>query len=844
MKPKQTLTPKETANRQSINNFLLLLTLFFFSGAAALMYEVLWMKELGLLFGNTAYATTTTLAAVFLGLAVGGWVLGNRAAQIRNPLMAYGLLELALTICIAGYFFILDAYHQIYPFVFSKFGSSPSIFIAVKFSLAMLLLFPPAFFMGGTLPMVSQAAVRTVNLTARRVSVLYGVNTFGAALGAFLAGFYLPVWFGYEKSFFLAMSITFMVGLLAILFSRFAGSKPVARALTKSAIRSPTSPQLSLNAIYSLSFLSGAVTLGLQVLWTRMFSQVLQNSVYTFSAILVVFLLCLAVGAGVARRLINSSRAPITILFGLLTTSALLIVVSPFIFDFYTDGMKYLGSDEAWNSYVLSVLKLTFIVMGLAVIVLGTVFPFLIKLAEPFSDSAGRVVGKLFAINTLGAMVGSMLAGFLILDYIGLWAGIRLMGIVYLLAATHLFYRYCDLNPKLAAVPLASLVLVVSFLDTSRLPKVRIDPINEEESVLDVQEGSSGTVAVIRRKNQIKLKVNNYYTLGGTGSRELEALQGYLPLLLHPSPDTVFVLGLGTGITAGGALGMPLNRLVAAELLPEVIHASKNFFAKYNNNLFFDDRVSIVAEDARNYLAGTNEHFDVIIADLFVPWKAGAGSLYTIENYQSVRKRLQPGGLFMQWLPVYQLSKKEFLIIAKTMQAVFPQVTLWRGDFSTKNPALGLLGQMDVKPLSDNALFFTREKTEEEKHRVPILAHYAGNLNVLSDELSMLPLNSDDFPVIEYQVPITQRNNKADRNRWFVNERLIDFLKQLLKRSRVEDHYLSELPSGQIQLSRAGLHLQLAQFYKQKGKLNSAKEEIASYQKIIESLESSRSSLQ
>ncbi len=434
------------------------LLLFFFSGAVALVYEVLWMKELGLLFGNTAHAASATLGAMFLGLSLGGWVWGDRARKMDNPLLAYGLLELAVAISVAGYFFILDAYHQLYPVIFALFEPTRSVFVTVKFVLALFLLFPPAFFMGGTLPVMSQATIRSKALLGPRVAILYGVNTFGAALGAFLCGFYFPVWLGFEKSYFLAMGVTAGVGILAILLSRTHQARAAFEnnGLDKKVV--VPGKVLSMKALQCLALLSGIVTIGLQVLWTRMFAQVLQNSVYTFSAILVVFLLCLAAGAGFANRLSLLKISPLSILFALLTTGAVLVTTSPFVFNLWTDGLVNVGSGKDWDAYVLSVLGMAFAVMGLPVILLGAVFPFLAKLAEPYAESSGRVVGQLVAINTFGAMLGSIAAGFLILEFLGLWAGIRLMGIVYLLTAIHLFYRYCDLNPSHCRYPLRLLI--------------------------------------------------------------------------------------------------------------------------------------------------------------------------------------------------------------------------------------------------------------------------------------------------------------------------------------------------------------------------------------------------
>jgi spermidine synthase len=819
------------------------LLLFFLSGATALVYEVLWMKELGLLFGNTSYAAATTLAAFFLGMATGGWFWGQRAGRLKNPLSTYGLLELAVAVSVAGYFLMLDGYHQLYPALFERFGTDRWAFVAVKFGLAMLVLAPPAFFVGGTLPVISQYLVRERSSVGRNVALIYAVNTFGAALGALLAGFCLPLWLGFDQTYRMAMALSAAIGVTAILLARKQSVPPLMLAPARERSSDDTSVEsaLPLPLLRGLALLSGLVTLALQVLWTRMFAQVLQNSVYTFAVILVMFLLCLAFGATLANRLMRIRSQPVTTLFSLLTAGALLVSFSPFVFDLWTDGLHYIGGQSGWSSYILNVFATALVVMGPPLLVLGTIFPYLLKLAEPNVDSVGRMVGQLSALNTVGAIVGSLTAGFLILDWLGLWSGIRLMGILYLLAALYVTVCVRSNSPKRLAIPMVGIVLLVSLLDTTRLPLVRVDPVNEEEALLEVWEGSAATVAVVRRRDALKIKVNNYYTLGGSGSRELEALQGYLPVILHPRPRTVYMLGLGTGITAGAALHLPIERLVVTELIPEVLAASDKYFGPYNNNLFYDRRTEVIPEDGRNYLAGAREQFDVIVADLFVPWKAGTGSLYTVEHYRTVYDHLGNDGLFMQWLPAYQISQAEFAMIARSMLAVFPQVTLWRGDFSTRKPIIGLLGQTRRSPLSPDVLMFSMEAASEKEQRVPMLAHYIGNLDRLRDRFDAYPLNRDDRPVIEYWAPITQRQQKTNQSAWLTGERLIDLMAEIQAAvPPADDPFLQLLPARLQRLPEAGMLLHRSQVLKRQGRLTAAQEAYARYEAVLDAEADSR----
>ena len=700
--------------------YFLALGLFFVSGVSGLIYEVLWLKELGLLFGNSSQAMAATLAAFFTGLAVGGYHWGEKMAHQRQPLKIYALLELGVAVSALGYFLLLQAYAWMYPTLFAWFGDHRLLFVLVKFLLAIVILFPPAYCMGGTLPVLSHYVVRQHQQLGQKVSILYVVNTLGAVVGVVLASFYLPPVLGYLHSYFVAIGLTLAVALVAFWISTKQRDELIENRPEQLDIKI-TAQDINGADLKSLAFVSGVGMIALQVLWGRMFAQVLQNSVYTFAIILVVFLLCLVLGGIIARWLMTSRFDKQLVLFLLLSGGGLLVAITPFEFIYLTHNLRYLGRGEGWSDYLLLISFNAFVIMAPALCLLGTIFPFLLKLGEQQQVAVGRIVGQLVSINTGGAILGSILAGFVILDTLGLWAGIRLIAVIYVMCAWYWLGRSRFHHSRWVILPALSLVLLVSFLDVSRLPLVRVDPLIDKESLLELWEGSAGTVAVIRKQEHLKVKVNNHYTLGGTGSLEYERLQGYLPVLLHDAPESVYVLGLGSGITAGASLKFPIKSLTVTELVPEVIEASDKYFNDYTTGLFYDPRARVIAEDGRNYLRGTEQSFDVVISDLFVPWKAGVGGLYSLEHFQTIKQRLNDGGLFMQWLPTYQLAKADFDIIAKTMLEVFPQVTVWRGDFAARKPIIGLLGHKQVRPLSKSAWLFQNESDEPD--RVSLMAH-------------------------------------------------------------------------------------------------------------------------
>jgi len=570
---------------------LAVFTLFFASGLAGLVYEVLWMKELGLLFGNTAQAAATTLAAFFLGIASGGLVFGRISKHSDNPLKLYALLEAGVTVSALLYFVLLDLYHASYGFLFDGLHVHASLFVGIKFLLAIGILLPPAFFMGGTLPVMSQFLVRQRDRLGTTASSLYAVNTSGAALGALLAGFLLPRWLGFTNAYLVALAITASVAMLAWLIAR-----RLPTGVSRVEIPAEISPATTVDGlqpwqIRTLALLSGFITLGLEVLWTRMFSQVLQNSIYTFSAILVVFLLALAIGAMLARTLAGRHWAPLPVLAFLMLAGGLLVGASPLLFNAVTDGLTLFPGDKGWIHYITAVFTTTAVVILPAGILLGAVFPYLMKVAERMHLTPGQTIGDLAAANTFGAVLGSLAAGFILLDLFGLWRSLQLMAVAYLLLSLILTLRLQTNRLAWGGALAGCLVLLATALDATHLPMVTLDPDIKKEFLVEMYEGSGASVAVVTKYDSLRIKVNNYYGLGGSADHKNEERQSHLPLLIHPQAKSVFYLGMGTGITAGAALQHPgVERIVVTEILPDVVRATREHFGEWLHGLYQDPR--------------------------------------------------------------------------------------------------------------------------------------------------------------------------------------------------------------------------------------------------------------
>jgi spermidine synthase len=797
-----------------------LLVLLFLSGAAALVYEVLWLKELGLVFGNTAHAAATTLAVFFLGTAAGAWAFGRRAERLRRPLRGYALLEWGVAGSALLYFALAPAFRWLYAAAYPVVGGHPLATTLLKLLLAVGVLFLPAFFMGGTLPVLGQHLVRRKGELGRTGAALYLVNTAGAAIGALLAGFVLPARLGFRGSYLAAIAASVAVGLAAwvlggraapagdVVPPRAAGPDPPAGG------GAPGAPAVTARAIRVLAFASGFLALSLEVLWTRMFAQVLQNSVYSFAVILVTFLVSLAAGSGVASVLCRApAMRPSRVLAGLGVVSWVLVTASTPLLVGRTGGLDAVPAGGGFAGYVARIFGLAAVVMLPPGIAVGTVYPYLLKAAERIPRAPGRTLGNLAAINAVGGILGALGSGFVLLPALGLWASVHLVAAGYLAAAG---IARGAIAPFGAA---ATIVVALAGFAAARvalpdLPVVHL-ATGEGEVLVESWEGRHGIVAVTGVGEARTLRVDNHYALGGTAARESERRQAQIPLFVLPPPESVFFLGMGTGITAGAALDFPVKRVVTCELVPEVVVAARRHFADLAGGLFRDPRSVIVVDDGRHFLTATRERFDVVISDLFVPWHAGTGSLYTRDHFAICRSRLTDGGCFVLWVPACQLSRAGFDVLARTVLDVFPHVTAWRGEFAPGWPTLGLLcraeaTRIDPAQARRNVARVVPDPRPGRVGEAPFLPwmSYAGNLGECRRLFDGAAIDTDDRPVLEYLAPRTQQRADSREVAWLRGGEMLALLRELFAQTPPEqDPFLADASPEQVEYVRAGLQL-------------------------------------
>lgn len=747
-------------------NRTLALLLFLASGAAGMVYEISWARQFGNVFGHTAYTGGMVLSSFLGGMAIGYWL----AAKYRgrwHPLVAYGALELiaALWACAAPT--VLEFGSQT---ALGSLDPGPlSLYSAARVLFCFLLLLPTTAALGGTWPMMAALLSPPDAPSPGSLSFGYAVNTAGAMIGSVLATACLLVVVGVTKSSYLAAAVSAACGLFAIALGSAvrtgAGdtySRDVGFADQSNSILVRTADPTVSVAWWLMSAVSGFSILALEVLYLRLFSLVFHNSSYTFGLVVTVFLFALALGSAVAGILSKVARAPVVIAWAC-AIGGLAIAVSVATFTLQTN-FHYFAAGHDFQTYLLAALTFVATVVLLPVTALGVILPTTWRALEPARLSERQIAG-LTATSTLAGAVGSLAPSFL-LPALGLWGSFAALVASYLMIAAGLLLT----RRAYWQLLLFALVGFVA-LQFNRATMSRAVTLQPGDKLLERWESAYGWIDAVELGDGSRyVRQNLHYGFGSSrGSVQRDYRQGHLPILLRGRARDVLFLGMGTGQTAAAALRHnELRSIVVVELIPEAVEAAR-YLRATNRNLEEDPRVEIQANDARRYLTGSGRQFDVIVSDLFVPWESHTGYLYTVEHYRAGQASLRPGGMFCQWLPVYQMGPGEFELIANSFQSVFPHTLLWWVRTNANSPVLGLIGA--AEPIRFSETLAARGIEEWHPHSGQqdewladgnaILSYYVGDWQRAPGSL----LNTDEHPRVEFSAPIAHVDDRKLRGR-------------------------------------------------------------------------------
>jgi spermidine synthase len=674
-----------------MNRSPLVYFLFFLSGISGLVYEIVWTRMLTLTFGHTVFSASIVLCAFMAGLGLGSYLWGHWADTERDPLLVYGKIEILIAVIGSILSIILANFGPIYSWLHVFIPEISLLQNIVKAVLAFGMVMLPAMLMGATLPIVGKYYVADDKKIGTQIGLLYAINTFGAALGCILTGFILIPILGVLQAVLFAACINLLVGLGAVRV--YQEANPEIKIDFKLPL--PSIPKLEsdkeANVWLVVSFISGFTALAFQVLWTRLLVFSISSTVYSFSMMLAVFLLGIVLGSFLVipiLKLFSSTRTILSILqagVGVYAISSLFMMED--ILSAPWNSYNLQNPVAAFTTYFKDSAALVFI----PTLLLGMCFPILTRNFAKNKSNVGKGTGQIYAANTLGAILGSFIAGFILLPMLGSQKSVALVASLNLFCAVFLFGSG-NFVPSSLKKPLISIGVALIIILNFSIPKDLIDRFFMRDSagkrditkLIYFDEGLTDTVAIFKDNYGIldpdaKRLITNGISMSASNMTATKYMKmfAHVPIILRDDPKDVLVICFGTGQTVGAAGIHPtVERVDAVDLSPGVIYSGK-VFAKENHDALNNPKINIVFQDGRNYLLTTGRQYDVITAEPPPPRTAFTVNLYTKEYYELTKKRLKPGGIVAQWIPLHSQSEEEVYRHFKTFRDVFPHVMGW-----------------------------------------------------------------------------------------------------------------------------------------------------------------------
>jgi spermidine synthase len=705
---------------------IIICVLFFTSGFAGLVYEVIWVRMLHLILGSTTYAVTLVLTAFMAGLALGSYLAGRHIDKSGRALKIYALLEAGVGLFALLSPVLLGLINPLYIQLHAGLHDSPHLLYLVRFLLAFVVLVIPTTLMGATLPVLSKLIVKKRSSLGKDIGCLYGYNTIGATLGCFGTGFIFIHSFGIGWTISAAAVLNILVAIIALQLGRTL-AEPVlqpeqsippektqpAKKPKKQIMAAETGYSNSLLSLVLFMFgLSGFISLGYEVLWARAISFFAGNTSYAFSTMLTTFLLGIGLGSLLATKFSDKLKRPL-LGFGLaeiMIGFCAIATIPMFARFFYLLRPEIYGENPAtpvWMKFCFS-----FLAMFIPTLLMGAVFPLVGRIYTHTLKKVGRSIGNLYSINTVGSILGSAAAGFVLVPLLGIQKSILLLSILQISIGAIIIMCSPELQPARRLSIVTPFVLIALALTV--IAPVRGNTYSSAHrsnmpngAPIYYREGVSNIVEVLQESEDSRHLiltggVNASTSSHGVGLR-IHRLMSQLPLLLHENPQSILLIALGSGMTAGATLAFDnLKTIDCAEISRDVVDAA-GYFRLWNHDIVNSPRFNLVIEDGRNFVLTTPRKYDVITAGIIHPkYNSGNAGFYSKDYYEICKRKLKPGGIVCQWAPLYGLTVDEFKMIINTFLEVFPHGSLW---FAQNYGQLGnsnalLIGSLDSLGIS------------------------------------------------------------------------------------------------------------------------------------------------
>ncbi len=780
----------------------LLLPLFFVSGATALVYQTLWVRELQLVFGTSTFAISTVLAAFMAGLAAGGFAMARFADRLPRPLQMYGWLEIGIGLYALAFPVLVGWVTPLYLQAWTALQPGPVLYGVIQFALVGVTLLLPTAMMGATLPLLARFATVRLGAAGDRVGTLYAVNTAGAVFGTWLCGFVLLPTFGRFSTTLAAAAANLVLGLGAVALDRWASG-------SEAAPEDDLEPGIAdVSALWPVAVaigLAGFAALVYEVAWTRVLGLMLGGSTYTFSLMLLAFLVGIAgggkLGGPIADRWLKTGGQQrvlagfAAIEVGIAMVSYAMMYLFPELPFWYVWLFDLLGADD----HPRAVFVVSFVVSGLVMtppaVLMGMHFPVAVRAVVGHDDTLGGPVGLVYGANTLGGVFGAFLAGFVLLPNIQVQGTMFVAATAELVAAAGLLaWAYRGARWAWAAPAGLAVVNLTLFVLGARPPW---DPMlmtagmyhyvshfedHSREGILDYsvgkyelvfyQEGLSSVVTVAQNidSGNMWLANNGKVDASTTTDMPTQVLCALLPMQFVDDPSDVLVIGLASGITAGAVTLIPdVERFEVVELEPAIEKAAL-FFGEYNHDVLADRRLELVGNDGRNHvLLAEPGSYDAIISEPSNPWISGVSNLFTREFFELGKSRLKPGGVWSQWVQMYGMDERDLRILLRTFAEVYPHVLVYA---TIEDADLVLVGsESPLLPTEAAAArLFEWPKVSAELELIDItdpleiVAIYQMDRTEITEMVGSAVLNTDDNMVIEYHAPLNLHVDTSDEN--------------------------------------------------------------------------------
>ncbi len=760
-------------------------SLFFVSGACGLIYQVVWTRLMTHVFGSTLLAVSTVLAAFMAGLALGSYVLGKRADRCRSPLRLYAYYEIGIGLAAVAVLLLLDRLTPFYLWLSDSFGSTSLLFGLGRFVVIFAIILIPTTLMGATLPILGRLVIDGLGQVGRRLGGLYAINTVGAVAGCLLAGFYLIAEVGTHIAIHLAATLNLLVGAASWWLdskqSRAAESEPTAtpkrnRKAGKPKGKAVTSP-FTIRLLLVGFALSGMTSFAFEVFWARALVFYVGNSTYAVTTMLAAFLIGVALGGYLARHLVDRSKSPVRLFAGLqigigLTAAVAMPLLSAVIYSETFRGW-FQSTAGNWGNQLLLNLTLCLLVMLVPTTLIGMIFPLVGRILLRDLRQTGETVGKAYAVNTLGNIVGALAPAFLIIPLLGIHKGILAMSTINVAVGLSLLVygrgRSHITRYAFPAAMAAGIAWVVRSPSPSQFPS---DTQAPDDEVVYYREGPSATTKVFVKplSGDKHISVDGIQ-IGGSDD-ELNYKQQWLahvPKLLLADFHTELSIGLGSGILVGESVRHPgIERVTCVEIAPTVVEGA-GYFRDENHGVLESPKLEMVINDGVNYLLTSRRRYDIISTDAKTDPEHGVnGVFFSREYYTLMRDRLAPGGLAIQWIPTHY-PPRIFKTVIHTCAEVFPHAQLWFSEGNcfliASNHRLAPDPEEIDRRLGDPELPFDGLRRFGLDSSASLLAHLVATEDMLRQGTQGIPSNTLERPNVEFYKADDFAGSKTARQR-------------------------------------------------------------------------------